>query len=244
MYSNGTLGEIRGSDRRQGKPVSNSTLYTNLVHYWPLNENSRTRLSVVGTSSFTYYSPTNPLAGPGKSSQAPDFIDDTSTRHLYGGATISGGEKTISVWFNVFSPHIVVPLWVDGTMPNSINLALYNLGTGTDIDLRVRAGDGSSYIEVASTDALADGWHLITGEYDATNKVVRMSIDGVRGAASSALTGNPPSSNGTNRRLGYNSAIGKANGVVMDEIGYWNRLLTDAELLELWNEGNGKFYPF
>ena len=116
----------------------------------------------------------------------------------------------------------------------------YGINLGGSGQATVFLCNGASYEEAVGDDNLTDGeWHFIVGTYDHTT--LKVYVDGI-------LQDDQVS---TSMDIGFTNAvvrIGYADGGIadggLDEIGVWNRVLTQDEVTELWNSGNGKTYPF
>ena len=90
-----------------------------------------------------------------------------------------------------------------------------------------------------------DVWHMATFTHDSASNTWRLYLDGTLAADSlpmpegigpGALTRACPYAIG-NRPLGYNWGMPFSGSI--DEIGFWNRVLSDEEISLLFNEGGG-----
>lgn len=94
-------------------------------------------------------------------------------------------------------------------------------------------------------------WNFVVAQIDNTNKIakIRVATTGAMGAwaQSSTFNGFGPAGIGTNTtaqlRLGIITTVYPLNGL-LDEVGLWNRLLTDSEITNLWNNGVGRTWSF
>ena len=100
----------------------------------------------------------------------------------------------------------------------------------------------TSTIDLSHTKILATGlWYFIHVSIDMDNNLLGIQINNTT-AETKAITGNL---NGTASVLtvgSFNSAA-YLNGRIW-ELCKWNRILTALELSNLYNGGNGLFYPF
>lgn len=92
-----------------------------------------------------------------------------------------------------------------------------------------------------TTDNIGDGrWHMITGTTNATH--VSLYLDGVLKSIAPMAAGTPAGGN-TQTRIGA-----RTNGVYytggIDEVGLWNRTLSQQEISQIYNNGSGLSYPF
>ena len=160
---------------------------------------------------------------------------------------VDGGAITISAWLKV------------GTQPASgeINIVAsqFSNPTQTGYDLWYANNSGTLQVKgnrakanVADTGTFfnftftADVWFHFVLTYDGTD--IRTYIDGVL-KDTTAASGNGTGSTASLTTIGSYHGGGTNNfdGVV-DEVGYWSRALSSAEIEELYNNGNGLQYPF
>jgi hypothetical protein len=83
-------------------------------------------------------------------------------------------------------------------------------------------------------------WHHLVLTFN--NGVVRSYLDGVE-STSGALSMNPSGYFNTQIFGGYGTASFNLIGQ-MDEVGIWSRVLSQSEILYLYNNGSGSQYPF
>jgi len=237
LYTQGaTIASAVISDLNSGKSLRNG-----LVHYWPFEESSGDRFDVVGGWTMSEVNGTlDTIAG--KRILAPNFIL-TGNKHLNRASLVLPTTVTVACWYKVVSPHTVaVFLMATNTWPNLTQFAFYNLGTGALVNIVAVAGDGASITVANDTGALADGYHLLVAEYDASDKTTRLIIDGFVGPKSAAL-GGTLYRNAAPLNVGYHPSIGQTE-TPFDELMIWNRVLTPEEHAALYNGGVGRFYPF
>lgn len=148
-------------------------------------------------------------------------------------AALRGGDGswTIAAW-----------LWIDNlaalesaiTKEDSFNYdyGLNFFGTGR---VELSLGPAFGGIIVATSDLIvANQWHYIAFGHDTDTRLAFVSINsGVRATVSTASITLPTTTNA----LEIGSRAGKT-----DEIGIWRRALSDGELAELYNGGNGLSY--
>jgi len=96
--------------------------------------------------------------------------------------------------------------------------------------------DGSYHSAGTVTIGFVGSWHHIVGTYDGTN--VRFYYDG--DLKKTTASGVDIANNSRNLVFGY----GPDNALdgSMDEIGFWNRALTQTEITALYNSGDGLTY--
>jgi hypothetical protein len=110
-----------------------------------------------------------------------------------------------------------------------------NLSTGEGIVLDV-AGD--ALVVQTNIVATIGLWYHVVGWYDSSDGKLRLRINDATTYVSA--TGVPPSSLAQTSVAFFIGGIGSlaVNGV-MDEVGFWKRVLTVAEITALYNSGSG-----
>src|SRR5690606_32034500 len=87
----------------------------------------------------------------------------------------------------------------------------------------------------------AGNWYFIVVRHDATNDTVSISINGT--ATSSAHSGGVNSTASVFRLGATGTGAAPADGV-LDEVGFWKRILSTEEETELYNSGSGRDYSY
>jgi hypothetical protein len=101
-------------------------------------------------------------------------------------------------------------------------------------------------ITASTTSVLDDAWHLAVGVYTQSTRTYKIYIDGVDESTSIISGGADPASDSSNTlNIGANSTLsdGYFDGTI-DEVGLLDTALTAAQVLELYNSGDGKTYPY
>lgn len=240
--------------RYSGGTSTAFNLLNGLGAYWRLNETSGTRADAVGNCHLSQAN--NPSYAAGKFGNAAAFVS-ASNQYLQcvsGASILANGANpwTVACW-----------VWFD---------ALTN-ASGTDQVGFVSKGDGGTtyawalflrpsagVIEFSTYDnaghtarstslnnpAIATGrWYHVIAEHDAEAETIRLFVDLIQNDI------RPTSSYGVPYDSGYRLNVGRAfdgnpynfSGRV-DALGFWSRLLTDAEKFALYNRGAGLEYPF
>lgn len=92
----------------------------------------------------------------------------------------------------------------------------------------------SDTIAVWSVDNSTDRWIMVTGVYDKSTKLAKLYVDGVL-KSTGTLDKQQPS--------GYLTVIGNDWGqrgaILVDEFGFWGKVLTDSDITMLYNNGSG-----
>lgn len=207
-----------------------STLKNNLKAYW--------KFEADGTDShgtYTLIPGTAPAYVAGKNGNGADFEYSSSTyitNSTVANLASAGDKYSVACWFKPES--IVEYMQICGQTNNwslecrSASYPLrkqtpYNLVDATGVTLTA----GTWYFGCAGFDGTKQWVYIGTGT------TLNARVEGV--SASYAVT--------TPFRVGVSSVYGTVffDGIV-DELAYWTRSLTDAEVTELFNGGAGKFY--
>lgn len=104
--------------------------------------------------------------------------------------------------------------------------------------------DGDVFLRALEGSVLTNTWYMVTFTHDSVNHVWKLYIDGhleadvtnIKGVAPGALTRACPYSIG-DRPLA--SIYGKPFSGLIDEVGFWDRVLSEDEVLLLYNNGLG-----
>jgi hypothetical protein len=111
--------------------------------------------------------------------------------------------------------------WQNGfTLAGTSNFAVIaiNPGSAAEIHSPLPYNDGS--------------WHFFTGTFDGSNMYI--TVDAMLVASMSSV--GVPTTNSMNIRVGKHSDMGGFNGLI-DDVGIWNRALTQAEIVKLFLGG-------
>ena len=210
-----------------------SFLVDDLVAYYKLDETSgTTSADVHGSLGLTEVGTSSVPGSTGIIDKAWDFAGDMD--HLASSANtgISGtASRSVSVWAKYDA---------DGQGSN-----LFGMGTGsTGKEFSMgRTASNAPYFTGYGADftgtgtITGTGWHHHVVTYDGTT--VRLYVDGA-----TAGTGTPSlSTTNAPMRIGTRAGAGGHNGLI-DEVGLWSRVLTPAEVTELFGVGSPPAYPF
>lgn len=216
-----------------------STLLTGLVNYWSFDELSADAIDIVSGNNGIIYGDVN----QGQSGKIGNSVKFTSistyirtTSYL---EDVSGASKvSISTWVkraalngilnlvNTKSSINGIQLWNDGKiylMPTS-GSANYGYFSSNDTNWKhlVLLFDGTKSTNLTKLTLYVNG------------VIVPLNFSGTIASSWATLTGSV---------FNFGGSYGGANGKI-DDTGIWNRILTDDEVTELYNSGNGKAYPF
>jgi hypothetical protein len=215
-----------------------SSLLTGLAGYWPLDELSGTRYDRVGTSHWIESGgPIGSAAGILGNALAPNGNPDATLMQPPSGAMrLVYDDWTWSIWFKAGEDDYGSLVLFDGDC--LFNIVVYFLTVGVALQVN-EEGPLSDY----PTPVSVGDWHLVIVWQDTARQMLCTQVD--NGAVQEApndvqfTTDNadPEGPPGT-WLLGNNSYM------LIDEVGFWKRVLTPFERSLLWNSGQGKVYPF
>ncbi len=228
-----------------------NTLLIDLVQYYPLNEAAgNPRLDESGTFPLAeVVSPVGTMAGLAALGLA--VVPSTVNKYLNISAAKSGtifqnSSYSLSIWINrlVDVTGADFPTIVNGRKSTNITWG-WTLGFDGGNDklrwlIRQTAGTfvPASYVDIPNPNT----WYHYVVTYDAATLELRQYRSGFLITSDLAF----PASNGdgTSRalRIGDVSLAGAFFGA--QSLGMWSRVLTAAEVFQLWNLGAGLQYPF
>ena len=152
---------------------------------------------------------------------------------------------TVATWFKTTGG------WSDeGIMVNKGGLGSESAGANQNYGLWFTSSDqlqagfevtgGSNRYITSSTNYLDNQWHHAVVTFDNANNIVRLFVDGLQ-IGTLSTTSNPDNTGTQPLRIGENSQspLGPDAFVgQLDEVGVWNRALTNAEITSLMNTGS------
>lgn len=224
-------------------------LFNGLISYFKLDETIGDAIDSYGgydgTSEVITYSQSGIL------NTAYRFNGTSSVVHLDASSVESLTAGSISLWIN---PSTLLPaneriIHKGDSTGATTGFIIAGIGTGGDLIGGFEVGgewDGlnwsaSTNVKKFALNLSVNTWYHLALTYNSTDKL-KLYVNGVNGEENntdyqwSSGTGNYFT---LGRRAGAASAY--FNGVI-DEVGIWNRALTQAEVSTLYNNGNG--YPF
>jgi hypothetical protein len=215
-----------------------SSLLNSLVAYWKLEDLSDS----AGANTLTNNNTTTFAAG--KVGNAANMVRaSVQSLSVADNAALSTGnvDYTVAGWVKFTSLQAENPIVAKGTSSTTLEFELY--GTLTRIVCEWYVASGGSNVKTVSADnfgAISTGtWYFFAMWHDSTAGTINVSVNA--GTPNSAAA-----SGGWDGTAAF--ALG-GRGVVtldgmLDEVGVWKRLLTNAELTRLYNSGNGITHPF
>jgi len=218
-------------------------LRNGLVSRWSLDESSGTRTDDVSGNNLDEINSSVPNVS-GKLGSGADFTGfsdpDSSGLKVTGANGINAGSGDFTVAFWVYIPtgaggqFAVVKGDPNGQIDWEIRLA-----GGADALVWTTNGNATaSYSSSISNDA----WHLVILRRDSANHQYKIRVDNTDGGTTASLTGDQIDD--VNDLYVGTDGVTHPFGGYIDELVYWNRLLTGTELSALWNSGSGVEGPY
>jgi hypothetical protein len=218
-----------------------SPLLTGLVAYWKLDEASGSRADSSGNGSTLSLAAGAVPSRVGRVGNGADFVPGNWLTCASNPNIVMGDiDFTIAgwLWFDTLASQN--PLEKnDGTY---IDYVIYGTPAG-EYGAIVASPSGSVLIQTPPGVA-ANTWHFVVLQHDATTHTLSLSRDNGVGSASASTAGKPPYVTTGSLTIGAGRGGGYGFDGIIDEIGIWKRLLTPAEITQLYNGGVGLTYPF
>lgn len=225
-----------------------SSLLTNLVSYWKLDEVSNgsapvTRIDSVTATGNDLTDNNTTASGVGIIGNASSHIagnNETLTRADNASLQVVGTDFTFAAWVNLTD---LLATYGIGTKSNgsSGEWACYAAVTTGSVHLQIYTA-GVSQIDLAGPTITAGAWHFIVVDYATASKALSITVD--NGAPTGGVNpGTGPSATVGPFTIGNRTNANFLSGLV-DEVGFWKRLLTAPERTSLYNGGAGLSYPF
>lgn len=180
----------------------------------------------------------------------------TSSGKINGAYDCDGSNDYISLFSaNVFTNDFTISLWVkpDSWASGSYDTILAARDTGYII-LSEWDGGVAAYLTPSSNYRLAksnsapptDGtWTHLAFTWNKSGSKVTIYLNGVDATDGRLGTGTGVLKTPGTFRLCQDSGVsGREFDGSVDEISFWDRILTDDEILDVYNSGNGKQYPY
>jgi hypothetical protein len=216
------------------------SLLDNLVSYWKLDEASGNALDAHGSNTLTLTGTVGSASG--KIGTCRNFPGSASYFQAASNSDFQAGDVdfSFSLWCNASS------------LSNFRSLVFKDDGSGVNREFGIYYQDsclkwyvfgsanGGNFKEVASQAILTTGdWFHVVAWHDAANNQIAIALNNgtpsVASHSAGVYAGAAPFS------LGGSSTINRWAGLI-DEVGFWKRVLTSDERTQLYNSGNGLSY--
>jgi hypothetical protein len=216
----------------------------NLISYWSLEEASGTRNDAHSTNHLTDNNTVT--SGTGKVGTAASFAAaslESLTRATNASLDTGNIDFTFATWVNAASltgfPAI---LCKDGIGANREYILLYD-GTLSRFKFQV-SSDGASFDGTVVADtfgaASTSTWYFVAAWHDSVNNQLGIAVNGGTADATAHSTGVMVGPEQFSIGSQNNASL-FWNGLI-DEVGFWKRVLTSDERTWLYNGGAGRSY--
>lgn len=224
-------------------PDTGGTLITNLSSYWNLDETSGDRSDLVGSRTLS----DNNTVGyaTGKYNNAADF-EAGNTEYLSISDANWGSEPTGDFSFSFWIKPETLPstdyviIGKDQSGGRSFYIGLKSTG-------RIEVGINDTSFATSDATVTAGSWFHIVFTYDyvtSGNSVMKIYINGNQSGSTVSNAVGPMADTTTEWCFGRRTFTGSElyyDGLI-DEIGFWNKVLSTTEITDLYNSGNGNSY--
>lgn len=243
LYNSGSGMAYPGGDN--GSPDT-STLKTNLIAWWDLDETSGTRADSHGSNTLTDNNTVLSVAG--KISNGADFVEANSEYlSIADNTDLSMGDvdMAIACWVKIddLGTHRILGK-ADTVNPAGMEYALQHATAGDLFGFVTSDGTTTTILEATTYGAsTVDEWVFIYAYHDATANEIGISINGGTIDTAALSVGIQDSDAPFEIGRHYGGSAGYLDGSV-DECAIWKgRILTAAEVQVLYNSGAGIAYP-
>lgn len=221
-----------------------SSLLTNLISYWKMDEASGTRADSVVASANNLTATNNPLNAAGIISNAAALVA-ASSQYLSHADNASlrigvGVDFTIGLWARLDTTGAFRAL----VMKDDNGEREYGLLIGsTELPTFYATVDGATVVQVVSSITLVvNTWYAIMAWHDHATAKLNISVnDGA--ADQTAMAGGVFSGTREFRIGARDDNVIYMNGRI-DEVGFWKTILTPTQRTNWYNAGAGVTHPF
>ena len=220
---------------------TNSPLLDSLVAYWTFDD-VLTDATGRGNNGTGFNSPTYVA---GKVSNAVHFASASSQYvRVPASADMNPGTDnswSIALWVNLttlIESERLLSKWNDPDYTAGWHL-MYSVSTNRFIFVGVNDNANATTFGAATTGT----WIFIVFGYDAVQGKPYISVNAQATPDYGGAASNVESTSPLFFGIDADAVTGPLNGSI-DEVGFWHRLLTAAEITSLYNSGNGTTYPF
>jgi len=230
-----------------------ATLTTSLISYWPLNETSTgvaqvNRADAFGSNTLTDNNTT--ASGTGKKGNTADFESANSEfLNIIDNASLSTGDIdfTVAAWVNLESKAASQALVGKHDSATVREYTLYYASSTDTFSLIVwnAAGTEIGRVDATSLGSPATGtWYFVVAWHNATTDTISIKVN--NGTTDSVATTGVLGDTGARFSIGaQNTNTGGtlfADGLI-DEVGFWKKVLSSTEITDLYDSGNANTYP-
>jgi len=220
-----------------------SPLLTDLVSYWKLDEVSGSRADAHGSNTLTDNNTVGSAAGIISNAASfvaasSEYLSDTSVT-----PSISTVLYSVSAWVYPSSLTGRFTVFQIRNSGGERDGGLIEIGNGSGVAGSVSVNVNAFWVTTSASVLTANAWnHIVVtiGGTGTTDRKIYVNGVDVTASPSGTLTGQ------TCDQLYIGARNGASNfyGGRIDEVGVWNRVLTSAEVTQLYNGGAALAYPF
>lgn len=216
------------------------SLLTSLVSYWKLDEASGSRADAHGSNTLT----DNNTVGSGTGVIGTGADHDSASSETLSIATNSSVDcgnidYSFSFWIKAetISSFPIIISKRTGTSGNTTDYIFY-LDTGSSNKITAEIGS-SGYGTIRGSTITTGSWFHIVIWHDSVNNQIGIAVNAGTPVTVSFSTGGNTCIDPF--VIGKGGGGGYFNGLI-DEVGFWKRVLTSQERTDLYNSGNGLAY--
>lgn len=206
-----------------------TTLTTNITHYYSYDSGAT---DAVGGNNGTVSGATNTAAklSNGYSfNGSSNYINHSTTGIVSTGASA----KSIALWIKATNFSGTRRIFTTGGASSTQGFTIMQYSGTSKIYF---TDEGVAY--TGTTTLSNDTWYHVAVTYDGTN--IRFYLNGSLESTSARTL----ATTATETNIGRSSGGSEFFLGLIDELGIWDKMLTNAEVLELYNSGTGITYPF
>ncbi len=231
------------------------SLLTNLISYWKMDEASGNALDAHGANDLTDNNTVG--SATGIIGNARDFeADNSEFFNIADNADLSVDNTsngdigfTIQAWVKLESQPGTLPIvgkFDDNFSPGREYLLYWNSGTNRfTFGVTFDGGEGFQQVSADTFGNISTGvWYLIHAWYDPLDSRLHICVNAGLDDSGLFVSTNvidPPTA--APFTIGSYDSTTYFDGLI-DEVGFWKRVLTSQERTDLYNSGAGLAYPF
>lgn len=219
-------------------------LTDSLISYWSLDEVSGSRADAHGTNHLTDNNTVT--SATGKVGTAADFVRANSEYlSVASNASIQVGDIdfTIAAWFKVDIAGAAYAIASQYGSTSATRSWVLRRAASNVMQFQVSSdGTATAAISDLATTISVGTWYFVVAWHDSVANTLNIQVNNGTPAATTHTTGVNTATGAFN--LGtYDNGTNLYDGLI-DEVGFWKRVLTSAERTDLYNAGSGRNYAY
>ena len=222
---------------------------TNLVSYYKLDENAAntTVADSHGSNTGTSSTNTSNLSVAGKINDAFSFVSANSEKVAIADNSSLDilGQMSISAWIKRASTDTIHQILSKREATEQAGAWAFAILSGGQIQFTLYSGSAASQYTRA-TDTISDiNWHHLVFTFDDTTHTSKIYVDGSEVSAyTNLITSNDLSATTHPMAIGFSGQSPEYSNGTSDEIALFDTTLSQQDITDLYNSGNGLAYPF